>query len=155
MSSFPTYRERERAIGKRKQIHKNYHHFSEVKCSKTTLILTFFSQRVSTCQNDNWKPMEETTCNSQQYLYMIFCIYFAWPSLLRNVEPCGWGGEKCHQWQQQLLCKSLAVTLDSYFSPQKYLTLGNLTAAASIPVPPPCHGNSIQIGRFSPLIPFE
>ena len=124
-------------------------YFSEVKktirkslflYSKTnTNNFDFFSQRVSTWQNDNWKPMEETTCNSQQYLYMIFCIYFAWHDLLywEMLNPAEWGREsEMSSMAAAVMQVPSSVTLDSYFSPQKYLILSNLTTAAtSIPVP--------------------
>ena len=141
-------------------------YFSEVKktirkslflYSKTnTNNFDFFSQRVSTWQNDNWKPME-TTCNSQQYLYLIFCIYFAWPSLLRNVEPCGVGerernvinGSSCYASPRQFSHTRFIFFTPKVPDPQQFDYCCCFHSSST------GHGNSIQIGRFSPLIPFE
>ena len=106
----------------------------------TLIILTFFPSE--------WARGKMTIGNQWRKLHAIvnnICIWF-FVSILHDLlywemlNPAEWGREraKCHQWQQLYMqVPGSSVTLDSYFSPQKYLILSNLTTAAatSIPVP--------------------
>ena len=130
--------------------------FTPNLCSKPTLIiLTFFPSE--------WARGKMTIGNQWRKLHAIvnnICIWF-FVSILHDLlywemlNPAEWGREraKYHQWQQ-LLCK-FSHTRFIFFTPKvpdpqqfDYCCCYFHSSSTG-------HGNSIQIGRFSPLIPFE
>ena len=103
----------------------------------TLIILTFFPSE--------WARGKMTIGNQWRKLHAIvnnICIWF-FVSILHDLlywemlNPAEWGREsEMSSMAAAVMQVPSSVTLDSYFSPQKYLILSNLTTAAtSIPVP--------------------